>query len=251
MAVRPISIVARSLQRKSKRVEVDAPASRLRRLAPAGLRRPGQGGAPYRLTDLDRVGAVWRPLVRGRARFAIWPASWDVRSSRRLARREAVWGFSKGPWPVGPPEAGSCGYGSAMSVMAGAAVAVVVQVLNVPRPLWFRQVWIGGMPGRYGELDTSGPVGRCPPPPGSGVPVGRPEACSCGYGSDGSSSDVVGMAGRRPGRGWRSCRCSGCSSARVSVNSVCDQAPRRVGAVSEAARRRAPRAAACGRLEDA
>lgn len=44
-------------------------ASRLRRLVPAGLRRPGQGGAPHCLTDLDRAGAVWRPLVRDRARL--------------------------------------------------------------------------------------------------------------------------------------------------------------------------------------
>jgi hypothetical protein len=72
-------------------------ASRLRRLVPAGLRRPGQGGAPHARNDLDRRGAVWWPLVRDRVRPCDWPASWDARSTRRVARREAgLLGILKG-----------------------------------------------------------------------------------------------------------------------------------------------------------
>ena len=218
-----------------------AAASRLRRLAPAGLRRLGQGGAPHRLTDLDRAGAVWRPVVRDRVRLAIWPASWDVRSSRRLARREAVFGFSKGHQPLGPPEACPCGYGLAVLLPILDAVAVVVRVLKVaarPRTSWSAV-----------HLRSSRRLARREAVFGSARgqrPLGPPEACSCGFGSDGHVVTslpwrvVVLAVSLAVVAGARVARRPGCR-----LTSVCGQASRRVGAVSEAARRRAP---ACGRL---
>jgi len=92
------------------------PASRLRRLAPAGLPRPGQGGAPHRTYDLARGEAVWWPLVRDRAGLC-----YGACLLGRPVQPEAgppgggLSGFSKGAVaPLGRRRHRLCRYGSGL-----------------------------------------------------------------------------------------------------------------------------------------
>jgi hypothetical protein len=168
-------------------------------------------------------------------------------------------GSPRGPWPLGPPEACSCGYGLATSPPTFDAVAVVVLVLDVVARSRIRQGWVGTVRGRHDELGrwhlrSSRRLARREAifgfSKGSRGPLGPPEACSCGYGSDGHVVTSLPWPIAVLVVDWRSCRCSGCSQAREPASSCLrsSSAPGRRRERSGKAPTR--RAAACGRLED-